>query len=61
MADVHTVQGPVDSGELGTVLIHEHVRFRDEAVADEWPDRYDERRRTGGRAGGRRGRQGSGA
>jgi phosphotriesterase-related protein len=42
MADVQTVQGPVDANELGVVLIHEHVRFRDEAVAAEWPGRYDE-------------------
>jgi phosphotriesterase-related protein len=42
MATVHTVQGPVDSGELGVVLIHEHVRFRDEAVANEWPGMYDD-------------------
>jgi len=41
MASVHTVQGPVDSSELGVVLIHEHVRFRDEAVANEWPSMYD--------------------
>jgi phosphotriesterase-related protein len=40
---VHTVQGPVDGTELGVVLAHEHVRFRDEAVAAEWPARYDER------------------
>jgi phosphotriesterase-related protein len=24
------------------VLVHEHVRFRDEAVAEQWPGRYDE-------------------
>jgi phosphotriesterase-related protein len=41
MAEVQTVQGPVDAGALGTVLIHEHVRFRDEAVAENWPGRYD--------------------
>ena len=41
MAAVHTVQGPVDSSELGTVLVHEHVRFRDEAVAAQWPSMYD--------------------
>src|SRR3954467_14297173 len=41
MAEVQTVQGPVDAGELGAVLIHEHVRFRDEAVAANWPSRYD--------------------
>ena len=42
MATVETVQGPVDAEELGVVLAHEHVRFRDEAVADQWPERYDE-------------------
>ena len=42
MADVQTVQGPVDADELGLTLVHEHVRFRDEAVAEEWPGRYDE-------------------
>jgi phosphotriesterase-related protein len=42
MPNVETVQGAVDAGELGLVLVHEHVRFRDEAVAAEWPDRYDE-------------------
>jgi phosphotriesterase-related protein len=42
MTDVHTVQGPVDAAELGVVLAHEHVRFRDEAVAEQWPGRYDE-------------------
>jgi phosphotriesterase-related protein len=42
MADVQTVQGAIDGEELGLVLVHEHVRFRDEAVAAEWPGRYDE-------------------
>lgn len=42
MAAIETVQGPVDEQELGVVLIHEHIRFRDEAVAAEWPERYDE-------------------
>jgi phosphotriesterase-related protein len=42
MSAVQTVQGAVDSEELGVVLVHEHVRFRDDAVAAEWPDRYDE-------------------
>jgi phosphotriesterase-related protein len=42
MSNVQTVQGSVDADELGLVLVHEHVRFRDEAVAAEWPDRYDE-------------------
>jgi predicted metal-dependent phosphotriesterase family hydrolase len=41
MATVETVQGPVDADELGLVLVHEHVRFRDETVAEQWPGRYD--------------------
>ncbi len=41
MATVQTVQGPVDAQELGTTLIHEHVRARDEAVAENWPDQYE--------------------
>ena len=42
MAEVQTVQGPVDAGALGVVLAHEHVRFRDEAVHEQWPGRYDD-------------------
>jgi phosphotriesterase-related protein len=42
MSSVETVNGPVDAGELGVTLIHEHLRFRDEAVAENWPSRYDE-------------------
>jgi phosphotriesterase-related protein len=41
VASVETVQGPVDGGELGVTLVHEHVRFRDESVAEQWPGRYD--------------------
>jgi phosphotriesterase-related protein len=41
MSDVQTVNGPVDAGDLGLTLIHEHLRFRDEAVAENWPGRYD--------------------
>jgi len=42
MPTVQAVQGPVEAAELGVVLIHEHLRFRDEAVAVQWPGRYDE-------------------
>jgi phosphotriesterase-related protein len=42
MPAVQTVQGAVEADELGLVLVHEHLRFRDEAVAAEWPGRYDE-------------------
>ena len=41
MSTVETVQGPIDAAEMGVTLIHEHVRFRDEAVAENWPGRYD--------------------
>src|SRR5215204_455285 len=40
MATVQTVQGLVDAQDLGVTLIHEHVRARDEAVAENWPDLY---------------------
>jgi phosphotriesterase-related protein len=40
MASIETVTGPVDADDLGVTLIHEHVRFRDEGVAEQWPDRY---------------------
>ncbi len=42
MPSVETVQGAVEAQELGLTLVHEHVRFRDEAVAVQWPSRYDE-------------------
>jgi len=42
MAKVQTVQGAVEADELGVTLAHEHVRFRDEAVAAQWPGRYDD-------------------
>jgi phosphotriesterase-related protein len=42
MPQVHTVQGSVEAEQLGLTLVHEHVRFRDEAVAAQWPGRYDE-------------------
>jgi phosphotriesterase-related protein len=42
MPNVETVQGPVDADALGLTLVHEHLRFRDEAVAVQWPERYDE-------------------
>ncbi|HEX3433315.1 MAG TPA: hypothetical protein VHT25_04550 [Solirubrobacteraceae bacterium] len=42
MSEVQTVQGAVDADELGLTLVHEHVRFRDEAVAEQWPGRYDD-------------------
>jgi phosphotriesterase-related protein len=42
MATVESVNGPIDVEELGTTLIHEHFRFRDEGAAFQWPHLYDE-------------------
>lgn len=42
MSTVQSVLGPVEASELGLTLIHEHVRFRDEAVAENWPGRYED-------------------
>jgi phosphotriesterase-related protein len=42
MSTVETVLGAVDERDLGVTLAHEHLRFRDEAVAEQWPGRYDE-------------------
>jgi phosphotriesterase-related protein len=41
MSPIETVGGPVEPGGLGVTLVHEHLRFRDEAVAENWPGRYD--------------------
>jgi phosphotriesterase-related protein len=41
MSTVETVSGQVEASALGLTLAHEHVRFRDEAVAENWPGRYD--------------------
>lgn len=37
MATIETVTGPIEAAELGTTLIHEHLRTRDEAVHAQWP------------------------
>jgi phosphotriesterase-related protein len=42
MSPVETVTGAVEPDSLGLTLIHEHLRFRDEAVVENWPGRYDE-------------------
>jgi phosphotriesterase-related protein len=38
MDHVETVTGPVEADQLGTTLIHEHLRNSDEGVHDQWPD-----------------------
>jgi phosphotriesterase-related protein len=42
MPEVETVNGPVDVGELGLTLIHEHFRVIDEAGRMQFPHLYDE-------------------
>lgn len=42
MVAISTVNGPVESDQLGRVLIHEHVRVRDEAMVAQFPHVYDE-------------------
>lgn len=37
MATIETVTGAIEAGELGPTLIHEHLRTRDEAVHEQWP------------------------
>jgi phosphotriesterase-related protein len=37
MAQVPTVTGMVEADQLGTTLIHEHLRVWDEAVHNQWP------------------------
>lgn len=39
---IQTVRGPIPAARLGTTLCHEHLRFRDDAVASQWPQRYDD-------------------
>ena len=37
MGTIQTVTGPIDAEQLGTTLVHEHLIYRDEAVASWWP------------------------
>ncbi|HYP47656.1 MAG TPA: hypothetical protein VEQ61_03365 [Thermoleophilaceae bacterium] len=42
MPTVETTRGPIDVGELGLTLIHEHFRTVDEGVRFQFPHLYDE-------------------
>ncbi|MGH3318771.1 MAG: phosphotriesterase family protein [Streptosporangiaceae bacterium] len=46
MASVETVRGPVPSGSLGRVLMHEHVFVLNEEVRQNYPDYWDEEERV---------------
>lgn len=41
MGTVETVMGPVDTGDLGFTLMHEHLFLRSENVHDQWPHLED--------------------
>ena len=42
MAQVQTTAGPIDAGEMGLTLVHEHPRTRSEVVAANFPHLVDE-------------------
>jgi phosphotriesterase-related protein len=42
MPQIETVSGPVDDGQLGTTLAHEHLRSTPESVRTQFPHLYDE-------------------
>ncbi|MEV5844027.1 phosphotriesterase-related protein [Streptomyces sp. NPDC051985] len=45
-AQVHTVRGPVEVGDLGTVLMHEHVFVLSEEFRQSLPETWDEQQRV---------------
>jgi phosphotriesterase-related protein len=42
MASVESVTGPIEPDELGTTLIHEHLKVRSEPSGEQFPHLYDE-------------------
>ena len=46
MPQIETVAGPVDDGELGTILAHEHLVTISESVRSQFPHLYDEAEET---------------
>ena len=42
MATVHTATGPIDSADLGNVLVHEHVFVLGEEFRQNYQDDWDE-------------------
>ena len=46
MTDVATVRGPVPAGDLGTVLMHEHVFVVSEEIRQSLPETWDEEERV---------------
>lgn len=46
MTEIPTVRGPVDSGDLGRVLMHEHVFVLSEEIRQNYPELWDEETRV---------------
>ncbi|MEV5850565.1 phosphotriesterase-related protein [Streptomyces sp. NPDC051985] len=42
---IETVRGPVEAGDLGVTLMHEHVFIRDEEIERNYPELWDEQAR----------------
>src|SRR6266513_2243876 len=42
MATVESVTGPIDLDDLGTTLIHEHLKVRSEPSGEQYPHLYDD-------------------
>ena len=42
MGQVNTILGPVDAGQLGVTLMHEHVFILSPEVQQNWPTGWDE-------------------
>src|SRR5260370_5419896 len=40
MAQIQTVRGPIDSEQLGTTLMHEHVFVLDKEISQNYPENW---------------------
>src|SRR6267142_3092024 len=40
MAQIHTVRGSIDSAQLGTTLMHEHVFVLDKEISENYPENW---------------------
>src|SRR5713101_1889404 len=40
MAQIQTVRGPIDSAQLGTTLMHEHVFVLDKEISENYPENW---------------------
>jgi phosphotriesterase-related protein len=47
MPIINTLRGPLDTGDLGRTLMHEHVAIRTPGIGENWPELWDEDYWTG--------------